>query len=164
MAKRPEIWEWAPGRWGLPGGKIYQFESFIDAIKRKTKQELGFELTPEGLYQLKQLIIKDKQAFMFFFVAKYKSQKITGEMVDYKWFDIKDLNKFPSSKFAEFFYKKMLIEFLEKQVKLLPIEMIDSLNYIKLSDTKSYKDWFEGIINKNYDPNKVADFRKWKRK
>jgi len=163
MAKRPETWEWAPGRWGLPGGKIYQFETFMDAIKRKTRQELGFELMPDGLYQIKQLIIKDKQAFMYFFSAKYEGQELTGEMTDYKWFGIKDLNEFPSNKFAEYFYKKMLSEFLVKDAKLLPMEVVDSLNYIKLSDTKNYKDWFEGIINKDYDPNKVADFKKWKK-
>ena len=163
MAKRPETWEWAPGRWGLTGGKVYQHESFRNTIRRKTKQELGFVLLPEGLYQVKQLIIKDKQAFMFFFVAKSKGLKLTGKMIDYKWFNAKDLNKLPSNRFAEFFYKKMLTEFLEKDSKLLPINMVESLNYITLGDTTSYKDWFNGIINKNYDPNKIADFRKWKK-
>lgn len=43
IAKRPDTWEWAPGRWSLVGGKLYADESFEEGIKRKTKQELGFE-------------------------------------------------------------------------------------------------------------------------
>lgn len=162
MGKRPETWEWAPGRWGLIGGKIYEHESMEEAIKRKTKQELGFELAPGGLYEVRQLIIKDKQAYMYFFVAKYSGQKIKGELAEYHWFSKAEFDKFPSNSFGEFFYKEMLGEFLSSEPAILPMSKVKSLNYIQLGDTPEYKKWFEGIINQNYNPENIADFKKWK--
>jgi ADP-ribose pyrophosphatase YjhB (NUDIX family) len=164
MAKRPDTWEWGPGRWGIVGGKLYEEENFFDCIKRKTKQEFGLELQPEGLYKIKQLIIKERQAFMYFFVSRYNDEKISGEMVDYKWYGADDIKTTPNNKFAEYFYKDMLVELLTKPVKLLPIDMIESLNYIKLAKIKSYKEWFSGVINKNYNPEVIPDFIKWKAK
>jgi ADP-ribose pyrophosphatase YjhB (NUDIX family) len=164
LLKRPATWEWAPGRYGVTGGKLYEHETYTEALKRKTKQEVGFQVSPEGLYQIKQLIIKDKQAHMFFFAAKYQGQKFSGEMVEYKWFNINEIKKTPSTVFAEYYYKDMLTEFLKSDKKLLPMTMVDSLNYIKLADTKKYKEWFTGIINIDYDPEKVADFARWKKK
>jgi ADP-ribose pyrophosphatase YjhB (NUDIX family) len=161
MAKRPSTWEWGPGRWGMVGGKLYEEENFFDAIKRKTKQELGFELEPEGLYQVKQLIIKDRQVFMYFFVSKYKAQNINGEMAEYKWFRIDSIKETPLNEFAEYFYKEMLTALLTKPIKLLPNNMINSLNYIKLTEESNYKDWFEGMINKDYNPEIIPDFKKW---
>lgn len=162
IAKRPETWEWAPGRWSLVGGKLYKEESFIEGIKRKTKQELGFEVKPKGLYEVKQLVIEGKQAFMYFFVGNYKGQNIKGEMQDYKWAGVSEIKQMDSKDFAEYFYQDMFIEYLEGYKKLFPLSKIDSLNYIKLSKSKKYKNWFRDIINKDFDPEKVDDYKKWK--
>jgi ADP-ribose pyrophosphatase YjhB (NUDIX family) len=164
LLKRPDTWEWAPGRWGVTGGKLYEHETYVEAIKRKTKQEIGFELLPEGLYEIKQLIIKDKQAHMIFFAAKYNGQKLDGEMIEYKWFDSDEIRKAPASFFAEFYYKDMLTQFLKGNKELLPMSKLESLNYPVLGETKEYKRWFKGVINKSYNPELVADFVKWKKK
>lgn len=162
MVKRPKTWEWGPDRWGITGGKVYEHENFFDAIKRKTVQELGFEVSPDGLYSIKQLLIKDKQAFMFFFAMKYKGQKFTGEMTDYKWFGKTDLGETKLTDFSEYFYKDMLASFLTGNKKGLPASMIESLDYVGLSKDKKYKEWFNGMIKKDYNPEEIADYKKWK--
>lgn len=163
MSKRPDTWEWGPGRWGITGGKVYEHENFFETIKRKTKQELGFEVVPDGLYQIKQLLIKDKQAFMFFFVAKYQGLELKGEMSAYKWFGNDEIDKTKNEEFSEYFYKDMLRKFVTEDVKLLPVTMIESLDYVALSNDKSYKDWFASMIKKDYDPEKLKDYRIWKK-
>lgn len=164
IAKRPETWEWAPGRWSLVGGKLYKEESFEEGIKRKTKQELGIEVKPKGLYQIKQLIIDGQQAFMYFFIGTYKGEEIKGEMQEYKWVEINEIKQMDSKDFAEYFYQDMFIGYLEGDKELFPLSKIDSLNYIKLGKSKKYKHWFEDIINKDFDPEKVDDYKKWKNK
>ena len=162
MSKRPKTWEWGPDRWGVMGGKVYEHENFFETIRRKSIQELGFEIKPEGLYQIKQLLIKDKQAFMFFFVSKHQGQKLTGEMEEYKWFGKKEIVETPLEKFAEYFYKNMLTKFVAGNVKLLPVSMVESLDYVNLSDDADYKKWFRGMIKRDYDPEKIADYKRWK--
>ena len=162
IAKRPETWEWAPGRWSLVGGKLYKEESFVEGIKRKTKQELGFEVKPKGLYEVKQLIIDGKQALMYFFVGNYNGEKINGEMQDYKWVGASEIQQMDSKDFAEYFYQDMFINYLKGDKKLFPLSKIDSLNYIKLKKGKKYRQWFKDIINKDFDPDKVDDYKKWK--
>ena len=162
IAKRPETWEWAPGRWSLVGGKLYKDESFTEGIKRKTKQELGFDVEPKGLYQVKQLVIEGKQAFMYFFVGDYKGQEIKGEMQDYKWVGQEEVKQMDLRDFAEFFYRDMFNNYLGGDREVTPMSRVESLNYIKLSETKDYRYWFEGIVNKNFDPEKVGDYTKWK--
>ncbi len=163
MGRRPDSWEWAPGRWGLVGGKVYENEKLEDSVKRKTMQELGFELVPAGLYQVKQLLIENRQVMMFFYTAKYSNQEIGGELAEYAWFDLKDLKDKPSKEFSEYFYKEMLTGYIEGDKSVFPVSKINSLDYVELGKTDEYKSWFEGIINKNYDPNKVPDFKKWEK-
>jgi len=164
IAKRPETWEWAPGRWSLVGGKLYKDESFTEGIKRKTKQELGFDVEPKGLYQVKQLVIEGKQAFMYFFVGDYKGQEIKGEMQDYKWVGQEEVKQMDLRDFAEFFYRDMFNNYLGGDREVTPMSRVESLNYIKLSETKDYQYWFEGIVNKHFDSEKVGDYKKWKKR
>lgn len=159
LQKRPSTWEWAPGRWCLPGGKLYNHESFEELIKRKTKQELGFELTPEKIFSIKQLIMEEKQAFMFFYPATYKGQKFKGEMEEYRWFSKNQLKDIPSQEMAEYFYKNLLISYLENPNQTTSVE---TFNYVEMQKEKIYQKWHKGIINENYNPEKVADFQKWK--
>lgn len=162
LGKRPDTWEWAPGRWGLIGGKVYETETLEDAIKRKTQQEIGFEMTPDGLYQIKQIIIEGRQVLMFFYISEYKGQNIDGELAEYRWFSNKDIQNMPGENFSEFFYKGMFLDFLSGEKNVFPISKIQSLNYIDLGENKDYKEWFEGIINKNYNPDVIPDYKKWK--
>jgi ADP-ribose pyrophosphatase YjhB (NUDIX family) len=164
IAKRPETWEWAPGRWSLIGGKLYKEESFSKGIKRKTKQELGFEVQPKGLYQINQLIIEGKQAFMYFFASDYNGEEIQGEMQDYKWIGIEDVKTMKLNEFAEYFYKGMFVKYLSGDKEVFPMSKINSLNYIELENAEDYKKWFEDIINEDFDPEKVDDYKKWKNK
>ncbi len=163
LAKRPDTWEWAPGRWSLIGGKLYVHESLEDAIKRKTKQELGIEIIPEGLYEIKHLVIEGKSAYMYFFTSEHSGIEGSGEMTEYRWFNMDMIKKFDNDKFAEFFYKEMLLKYLTEISNVLPVSKIQSLDYIKLTKTANYKKWFKGVINKDYDPEAIPDFLKWKK-
>lgn len=166
IAKRPDNWEWMPGRWSLIGGKLYENEPFVDSIKRKTKQELGKALYPDGLFKLVQLLIKGRQAHLFVFVKKSDSKfNPSGEMEEYKWVNLKEIAQMSINDFSEYFYKDLLIEFLQSEEKVfLPMGFITSLEYFKISDEPKYKEWFAGGINKNYNPEEIKDFQKWKNK
>lgn len=163
MGRRPTTWEWAPGRWGLIGGKIYEHESFADCIKRKTLQELSFAVSLNGLFQMRQLIIPDKQAHMYFFVGQYSGQKIKGALAEYNWLGKDDFKKMANNEFGEFFYKRMLLDYLDSKPHLIPVNQIVSLNYIDKGKTPSYKNWFKGVVNKDFDPNEISDYKTWKK-
>ncbi len=163
IALRPKTWEWAPGRWSLIGGKLYKEESFTQAIKRKTKQELGFEVNPKGLYQIKQLLIGNKNAYMYFFVAQYNNEKISGEMTEYRWVNTSDIKAMKQSEFAEYYYKEMFTDFFTGKTKIFPMSKIDVLDYTKIRNTNNYKKWFRGVVNEDYDPNQIKDYKKWQK-
>jgi 8-oxo-dGTP pyrophosphatase MutT (NUDIX family) len=81
------------GSWGLPGGKIEEGESPIDAALREAKEECGkvlgqrFEDAKEtdGLHEWTTFFFKVKRPF---------ECELSDEHTDYKWADIKSLDKY----------------------------------------------------------------------
>jgi hypothetical protein len=57
----------------------------------------------------------------------------------------------------------MLLKYLTEASGILPISKIQSLDYTSLSKNNNYKKWFKGVVNKEYDPNFIPDFVKWKK-
>lgn len=44
--------ESARGQWGLPGGRVHEGETFLDAAHRETMEETGFLIRPIGLTRI----------------------------------------------------------------------------------------------------------------
>lgn len=81
------------GKWSLPGGKIEEGESAIDAAKREAKEECGklkgqrFEYSKEkdGLFEW---------TTFFFKIEKPFKCKLSDEHTEYKWVKILDLENY----------------------------------------------------------------------
>lgn len=78
------------GTWGLPGGKIEEGESAIDAARREAKEECG---KVKG-QRFDDLVEKDglhKWTTFFFRIEKPFKCKLSDEHTEYKWFKIGEL-------------------------------------------------------------------------
>ncbi|MEJ2347623.1 MAG: NUDIX hydrolase [Patescibacteria group bacterium] len=144
LIQEPETNEWMPGHWGLPGGKPLVKESLYQAFKRKTKEELGSELEPEGIFRLEELLIEGRTVFMFHAVAKINQEiKLEGESKAYKWVNTEDIQKMDSAEFTEFFNKKLLTDYLMGDKKVISFDLIETQEYYNLSEDADYKRWIE---------------------
>ncbi len=80
------------GTWCLPGGKVEDRETLIDAARREAKEECG---KIEG-YRFEDLEDVDGQHYwktFFYKIKKPFSCKLSEEHSDWKWVDIKHLDE-----------------------------------------------------------------------
>jgi 8-oxo-dGTP pyrophosphatase MutT (NUDIX family) len=78
------------GTWGLPGGKVEEKETLIDAARREAKEECG---KIEG-YRFEDLKEKDGMHDWTTFFFKVKSTfkcKLSDEHKEYKWVDLESV-------------------------------------------------------------------------
>jgi 8-oxo-dGTP diphosphatase len=91
LLKRAEKGD-AEGTWGLPGGKVEEGETNIDAAVRESIEECG---SSKGR-RFDDLLEKDGQhewTTFFFQIDKPFDCKLSNEHSDWKWFDLNKLNK-----------------------------------------------------------------------
>lgn len=80
------------GKWGLPGGKIEDKESAIDAAIREAKEECG-RVKGERFDDLEEKDGLHKWTTFFFKIKKPFKCKLSDEHTEYKWVKISDLKK-----------------------------------------------------------------------
>lgn len=144
LIREPETNEWMPLHWGLPGGKPLVKESLYKAFKRKIKEELNIEVEPKGIFKIEELLIEGRTILVFHAVAEIeKGTKLRGENKAYKWVNIDDVRKMDLTEFTEFFNKKLLLDYLTGDKKVIDFDLIETQEYYDLSEDADYKRWFE---------------------
>jgi 8-oxo-dGTP diphosphatase len=78
--------------WGLPGGKVEENESLIDAARRESVEECG-KIKGSRFNNLQEKDGNHNWTTFFFKVKKPFSCKLSDEHSDWKWFDIEELKK-----------------------------------------------------------------------
>ncbi len=82
-----------PGNWALFGGGIQGNESKIEALKRETKEELGYALSSPELVISHEYEAPNKKGVKHVFVEKMNPKKsiFLGEGKGYAWFNFNQI-------------------------------------------------------------------------
>lgn len=144
LVKEPETNEWMPGHWGLPGGKSLVKESLYQTFKRKVLSDLGIDLEPLGIFRIEELLIEDKTVIMFHAVSKLEDVfEPKGEISEYKWVGIEDLEAMEVAEFTEFFNKNLLLEYLTGNREIIDFDLIETQQYYDLDQDPEFQKWLQ---------------------
>ena len=101
------------GEWCIPGGKLDWGESLEDGAVREVREETGIEIKNPEVISIHNCINEHAHFVTVGLVAKQWSGEAKvmepDEIVEWKWFDLKDLpypRYFPSFEVIENFIKK----------------------------------------------------------
>jgi ADP-ribose pyrophosphatase YjhB (NUDIX family) len=144
LIQEPATNEWMPLHWGLPGGKPLIKESILEAFSRKMKEELGQEITPDGIYKIEELLQNDRTVLMFIFVAHLNGKvELQGENNSYKWMSIEEIKQMSTNDFTEYYNQKLLEEYFSGDKQLIQVSRIKSWPYYSFGDKQDYQDWLK---------------------
>ena len=87
---RPGHAQWAPHKWGFPGGKIEKGERYGEAAARETKEETQLEVRNLKLLQLKI----DKPVMSYYTKDYAGTVKIDYEHDDWAWVARSEIEKY----------------------------------------------------------------------
>lgn len=144
LIQEPEMNEWMPGRWGLPGGRPAEKESVKNAFYRKMVEETGMKLEPAGIYKIEELLINERTVLMFIVVANVDEVfKPTGTSTNHKWVGKEDVEKMDIVDFTEYYNKSMLLAYFDNGHGLIDFEIFDTRDYHIFSGDSEYRRWYE---------------------
>ena len=104
------------GLWSIPGGVVELGERLHDALKRELHEETNLECEIIDLVNIAEVIIRDEEGKVrFHYVILDYLVKITGgelrpgsDVLDAKWFDLKEAQNLPLTKTTRKLIKKLL--------------------------------------------------------
>lgn len=145
LIQEPESDEWMPLHWGLPGGRPYVKESLHDALKRVTKEEIGSEVEPLGIYKIEEVLHEDRTVMMFIAVARLTSEtEIKGRINDHKWVGLADVEKMETYEFTAFYAKKLLLDYLSGSREYKDFDLVETEQYYGLDEkSDEFRKWIE---------------------
>ena len=143
LIQEPEMNEWMPSRWGLPGGRPFEKESLRDAATRKLKEEIGVDLPLQGIYKIEELLIDNRTVLMFIAVAKSEEEFTPGgSTTSHKWADATEINKMNLEQFTEYYSKGLFTTYLSGRKDLFPLDILETHTYYLFSGESEYKRWW----------------------
>ena len=87
---RPSDAQWAPNKWGFPGGKIESGEAPLEAAARETKEE-----TELDIYHLKPINLELGAPVYAYYTREYEGEvQIDYEHDDWAWVSLSDINQY----------------------------------------------------------------------
>jgi|TARA_R110000824_G_scaffold31488_1_gene102398 8-oxo-dGTP pyrophosphatase MutT (NUDIX family) len=90
ILKRPNWVSWAPGKWGLPGGKIEEGEAPKEAAVRETKEE-----TTLAVHNLKNVTLPLDKGLHPFYTRSYTGQVVIDEEhEEWVWVTRQEIEKY----------------------------------------------------------------------
>lgn len=143
LIQEPKSHEWMPGHWGLPGGKIKLKESLFDAIKRITKEEIGVEVDPLGIFRIEEVLDENETVLIFNAVSLLRHPEEIKTKITIKWVGVEGVKKMQTIEFTEFFNKKLLIDYLTSERGLVDFSLIETQQFFDLHEDPEYKKWLE---------------------
>jgi len=143
LIQEPGNNNWMPLHWGLPGGKPTETESLLETFYRKVKSDIGQEVELKGLVKIQELLMKGRTVLMYIVLAVAKSGEVMGEGANYRWVSKDEIEKMKVSDFTEFYNKELILDYFNKKLTLIPISVLNTLEYYKYDNNKDYQDWLE---------------------
>jgi ADP-ribose pyrophosphatase YjhB (NUDIX family) len=143
LIQEPEMNEWMPGRWGLPGGRTKEKESLKDAASAKMTEDIGRSFPLSGIFKIEELLIEGRTVFMYIVVAKSSEEFTpTGKAYAYKWADWSEIDKMQIEEFTEYYSKKLFDNYFNKPTNLVPMDIFDTHTYYLFSGESEYMRWW----------------------
>ena len=144
LIQEPVTNEWMPGHWGLPGGRAQAKESLHDALKRRSKEELGIEIEARGVFRVEELLEDDKTIFMFVVVSIHGQRSELKDLKKkHKWVDIEEIKKMATSEFTEFYHKSLLLDYFSGARDMVDFDLINTQQYYDMHENPEYKKWLQ---------------------
>jgi len=148
LIQEPETNNWMPLHWGLPGGKPTEKESLLETFQRKAQTDIGMDITLQGLFSIKELVMDRRTVLMYIVVADCPNSIVSGEAKEYKWVDKNDIEQMEITEFTEYYNKSLLLEYFSNPDKTMPFSLLDTLEYYKMGDDSAYKEWLDSGTNR----------------
>lgn len=143
LIQEPSDNAWMPDHWGLPGGKPIEKESFLEAARRKSVEELGYELAFDGIVRIEELLIDGRTVLMFILRAKTNVDEVRGRSKSFKWLVRSEVEIMRVEEFTEFYNRKLLLDYFAGNYELGPLSLVDTLKFYQMVDDSEYKKWLE---------------------
>jgi ADP-ribose pyrophosphatase YjhB (NUDIX family) len=134
IIKEPDDYEWKPGCYSLPGGKLFLNESIPDCLNRKIKSDIDFNVKIKGLIKIIDMLLKDKKVYHFIFLADYVDGIINVpkiEAQDAKWLSAEEIREISKNKLAEYYIDDVISEIDKNKMSFLPSGQIKVQDFKK---------------------------------
>jgi len=105
---------------------------------------LGLEkFDPLGFFRIEELLMGSRTAMLYHLVAEVADEFIpVGEIADFKWMSLTDIEGMKLEEFTEFFNRELLLSFIKGDRKLIPLNFIHSEDYYnKEKSDEAYISW-----------------------
>lgn len=127
LVREPAFNDWMPGRLGLPGGKPLLNEALEEALQRKIKTEVGFDIEIRGVVKIINILMPQKNVYHILVAADYIDGEIdttTTESDDITWYSQDSVNNMDKDDFTEYYNDTLIKEYLANKVAVVPFELI----------------------------------------
>ena len=116
------------GKWNIPAGHLACNESIIEGAKREIKEETGCDVELTGVANIANRVLENDIFVQITFVGKVINETIKidpEEILDVKWFDIKDVLNNMDNELRN-------LNFVKQPIKNLKENKIGSIDLVNL--------------------------------